>query len=70
MRQLLPKNWGWPNVLAVLIGGGLSAWLTLDEKSAAAIFGFIGPVVAAALVVALFVLLMVAAAAFLVSLSR
>ncbi|MGE4545840.1 MAG: hypothetical protein AB7D06_17245 [Pedobacter sp.] len=70
MKKLLPKNWGWPNVLTVLIGGGLSAWLTLDEKSAAAIFGFIGPIIGAAVVIALFVLLMVAAGAFLVSLSR
>jgi len=60
----------------MLVGGALSAWLTLDEKSAAAIFGFIGPMiaavaaVAAVAVIALFALLAVAVLALLVHLSR
>jgi hypothetical protein len=57
----------------MLLGGALSAWLTLDEKSAAAIFGFIGPMiaaVAAVAVIALFALLAVAVLALLVHLSR
>lgn len=64
------KKPAWPALLSMLIGGGLSAWLTLDEESASAIFGFIGPLVGAGLVIAIFVLLILGLLAYLFSLSR
>ncbi|ABA90164.2 hypothetical protein Pcar_2929 [Syntrophotalea carbinolica DSM 2380] len=64
------KKPAWPTLLSMSICGGLSAWLTLDEKSASAIFGFIGPIVGAVLVITLFAILIVGILAYLVSLSR
>lgn len=57
-------------LLAILTGGGLSAWLTLDTTSADAIFGFVGPLIATAVVIGLFGLLAVSVLGLLVSLSR
>lgn len=57
-------------LLAILTGGILSAWLTLDTPSALAISGFVGPLIAAAAVVGLFGLLAFSLFGLLVSLSR
>jgi hypothetical protein len=70
MKPPISKQWDWRHIAAMLLGGALSAWLTLDEKSAAAIFGFIGPMIAAVAVIALFALLAVAVLALFVHLSR
>jgi hypothetical protein len=50
--------------------GGLSAWLTRDEKRAEAILWFIGPIIGAVLVIAIFVLLAAGILLYLAGLSR
>lgn len=54
----------------MLVCGGLSAWLTLDESTAAKIFGFIGPLIGAGLVIGIFVLLIGGVICYLVALNR
>lgn len=69
MRSIINKL-TWPEVLVILVSGGLSAWLTLDATSTAAIFGFVGPLIAAAAVIGIFGLLAFSLFGLLVSLSR
>jgi hypothetical protein len=57
-------------LLFLLTCGGLSAWLTLDEKRAEAILGFIGLIIGAVLVIAIFVLLAAGILLYLAGLSR
>lgn len=57
-------------MLAILTGGILSAWLTLDTASALAISGFVGPLITSAVVLSLFGLLAFSLFGLLVSFSR
>jgi hypothetical protein len=68
MKTLIPKSWD--SVLVMLVCGGLSAWLTLDEKSADAIIRFVGPLIGAGLVIGVFVLLIGGVICYLVALNR
>ena len=70
MKNPALKTFGWPNLLVILLGGMIGAWLGLAPEQAARLFNHISPFLSAGIIIVFFVLLAVAIMLFIVSLCR
>lgn len=70
MDKRMFKNFGWPNLSALLLGGAVGAWLALAPEQAGRLLNLVGPFIAAALVLGLFGLLAAGLLLYLISFSR
>ncbi|MDW7643452.1 MAG: hypothetical protein SCI25_00255 [Desulfuromonadales bacterium] len=70
MKNTAIKTFGWPNLLVILLSGMIGAWLALDPEQAARLFGHVGPILGAGVVIAFFALLTAAVVVFIASLCR